>query len=201
MKASIGPTLKSQQLLQRIWAFALLVLILMLSASCSFYLLSAVRGFVNGESLWSKAQKDAIYSLSRYADEGNSADLARYEKALLVPRGDADARNALYNKPLRLDLARRGIEQGQNHPDDVNSLIWLLRTFRYFSWVQEPVAYWSMGDQYLEQLDVLAREIKQSYEVGSVTPQTITTWKREIDLINQGVSALTRAFSDSLGKS
>ncbi|MEG2975382.1 MAG: EAL domain-containing protein [Comamonas sp.] len=201
MKASIGPTLKSQQLLQRIWAFALLVLILMLSASCSLYLLSAVRGFVNGESLWSKAQKDAIYSLSRYADEGNSADLARYEKALLVPRGDADARNALYNKPLRLDLARKGIEQGQNHPDDVNSLIWLLRTFRYFSWVQEPVAYWSMGDQYLEQLDVLAREIKQSYEVGSATPQAITTWKREIDLINQGVSALTRAFSDSLGKS
>ena len=201
MKASLGPTLKSQQLLQRIWAFALLVLILMLSASCSLYLLSAVRGFVNGESLWSKAQKDAIYSLSRYADEGNSADLARYEKALLVPRGDADARNALYNKPLRLDLARKGIEQGQNHPDDVNSLIWLLRTFRYFSWVQEPVAYWSMGDQYLEQLDVLAREIKQSYEVGSATPQAITTWKREIDLINQGVSALTRAFSDSLGKS
>lgn len=201
MKASISPTLKSQQLLQRIWVFALLVLVLMLSASCSLYLLSAVRGFVNGESLWSKAQKDAIYSLSRYADEGNSADLARYEKALLVPRGDADARNALYNTPLRLDLARKGIEQGQNHPDDVNSLIWLLRTFRYFSWVQEPVAYWSMGDQYLEQLDVLAREIKQSYEVGSVTPQAITTWKREIDLINQGVSALTRAFSDSLGKS
>jgi hypothetical protein len=63
MKASLSPTLKSQQLLQRL-GFALLALILMLSASCSLYLLSAVRAFVNGESLWSKAQKDAIYSLS-----------------------------------------------------------------------------------------------------------------------------------------
>ena len=33
MKASLSPTLKSQQLLQRVWAFALLALILMLSAS------------------------------------------------------------------------------------------------------------------------------------------------------------------------
>lgn len=201
MKAFASPTLKSQQLLQRIWAFALLVLILMVSASCSIYLLSAVRAFVNGESLWSKAQKDAIYSLSRYADEGNASDLARYHKALLVPRGDAAAREALYDTPLRLDLARQGIEQGQNHPEDVNALIWLLRTFRYFSWVQEPVAYWKMGDQYLDQLELLAREIEQGYEIGSITPQTVATWKREIDLLNQGVTALTRAFSDSLGTS
>lgn len=79
------PHTEVSKLLQRIWAVTLLVLILMLSASCSFYLLSAVRGFVNGESLWSKAQKDAIYSLSRYADEGNSADLARCRKGFTRP--------------------------------------------------------------------------------------------------------------------
>lgn len=201
MKASLSPTLKSQQLLQRVWAFALLALILMLSASCSLYLLSAVRAFVNGESLWFKAQKDAIYSLSRYADEGNPIDFAHYQRALQVPRGDAEARIALYDKPLRLDLARKGIEQGQNHPDDVSSLIWLLRTFRYFSWVQEPVAYWKMGDEYLNQLDTLAQEIRHGYEVGNISRENIATWKREIDLINQGVTALTRAFSDSLGQS
>ena len=200
MKASLSPALKSQQLLQRVWAFALLALILMLSASCSLYLLSAVRAFVNGESLWSKAQKDAIYSLSRYADEGNPVDFAHYQRALQVPRGDAEARIALYDKPLRLDLARKGIEQGQNHPDDVSSLIWLLRTFRYFSWVQEPVAYWKMGDEYLNQLDTLAQEIRHGYEVGNISRENIATWKREIDLINQGVTALTKAFSDSLGK-
>jgi hypothetical protein len=101
---------------------------------------------------------------------------------------------------LRLDLARKGIEQGQNHPDDVSSLIWLLRTFRYFSWVQEPVAYWKMGDEYLNQLDT-GPEIRQGYEVGNISRENIATWKREIDLINQGVTALTRAFSDSLGQS
>ncbi|MBV8248112.1 MAG: EAL domain-containing protein [Comamonas sp.] len=191
----------SLQFLQRVWPFALLVGVLILSASSSLYLLSSVRSFVNGESLWSKAQKDAIYYLSRYADNGKPADLDRYQQALLVPHGDAQAREALYGEPVQLDVARHGIEQGQNHPDDVDGIIWLLRTFRHFAWVQEPVHYWKQGDQYLEQLDALAREIRKNYEAGNPSATSIATWKSEIDLLNQGATAVTKAFSDSLGHS
>ena len=201
MQVPLSHTFKSGQFLQRVWPFVLLVLVLMLTASSSLYLLSAVRGLSNGESLWSKAQKDAIYYLSRYADDGKASDLNRYQQALLVPHGDAMGRDALYASPPRLDLARKGIEQGQNHPDDVNSLIWLLRTFRHIHWVQDPVTYWRQGDAYLAQLDTLAQEIKTTYAAAKVTPQIISTWKREIDQINEGATAATKAFSDSLGQS
>ena len=201
MQLRLSQTFKSGQFLQRVWPFVMLVLVLMLTAGTSLYLLSAVRGLTNGESLWSKAQKDAIYYLSRYADEGKSRDLDRYQQALLVPHGDAMAREALYAVPPRLDVARKGIEQGQNHPDDVNSLVWLLRTFRHLSWVMEPIAYWKQGDAYLTQLDTLATEIQSTYRAGNVNPQLITTWKREIDQINEGATAATKAFSDSLGHS
>ena len=201
MLPPLGPTFKSGQFLQRVLPFVLLVLVLMLTASSSLYLLSAVRGLTNGESLWSKAQKDAIYYLSRYADDGKPADIERYRQALKVPHGDAQAREALYETPLRLDLARQGIEQGQNHPDDVNAIIWLLRTFRYFSWVQEPVAFWRQGDAYLRQLDALAQEISAAYKQDKTTPELISTWKREIDQINEGATVATKAFSDSLGHS
>ncbi|RGE47147.1 diguanylate cyclase [Comamonas testosteroni] len=201
MLPTLSPIFRSGQFLQRVWPFVLLVLVLMMTASSSLYLLSAVRGLTNGESLWSKAQKDAIYYLSRYADDGDPADLARYRQALKVPHGDEQAREALYGKPLRLDQARQGIEQGQNHPDDVNAIIWLLRTFRYFSWVQEPVRFWKQGDAYLRQLDTLAREISATYGENRSTPELISTWKREIDQINEGATAVTKAFSDSLGHS
>ena len=49
------------QLVQRIWPLVLVVVVLVFMASGSLYLVSAVRAFVAGESLWSKAQKDAIY--------------------------------------------------------------------------------------------------------------------------------------------
>ncbi|MDR2299419.1 MAG: EAL domain-containing protein [Comamonas sp.] len=201
MQVPLSQTFKSRQFLQRIWPLVLLVLVLMLTASSSLYLLSAVRGMTNGESLWSKAQKDAIYYLSRYADDGKPADLQRYQQALRVPHGDAMAREALYATPPQLERARLGIEQGQNHPDDVNSLIWLLRTFRHMHWVQDPVAHWRQGDAYLQQLDNLAREITAAYQNGRAQPYLISTWKREIDQINEGATAATKAFSDSLGHS
>src|SRR5256885_12365129 len=68
------------QLVQRIWPLVLVVVVLVVMASGSLYLVSAVRAFVAGESLWSKAQKDAIYALSRYVDSGSARDLARFEQ-------------------------------------------------------------------------------------------------------------------------
>jgi len=51
-------------LLGIVWPFIAVVLFQALLGCVSLYMLSAVRGYVAGESLWSKGQKDAIYYLS-----------------------------------------------------------------------------------------------------------------------------------------
>ncbi|MEQ6434133.1 EAL domain-containing protein [Comamonas sp. w2-DMI] len=173
----------------------------MLSTSTSIYLLSTVRAFAVGESLWSKAQKDAIYHLSRYIDSADPADWNEYRAAMRVPQGDTMARIALESRPEQLEIARQGLLMGQNHPDDINALIWLLRSFQHFDLVQKPVSYWRLGDQYLEQLDALAQEIQASHELGPARPESIKAWKQEIESIDQGVTPASRAFSESLGRS
>ena len=40
--------------------------------------MSAVRAYVGGESLWSKAQKTAVQYLGRYARTRDEADFAAY---------------------------------------------------------------------------------------------------------------------------
>lgn len=187
---------------QRVWPFALLTAILVITAGTSIYMLSAVRGIVAGESFWSKSQKDAIYYLTRYAEAGNREHLDKYHSAMLVPRGDSDAREALEKNPPDLAAARKGLLQGANHPDDINSLIWLLRNFRHFKLIKEPIYYWKQGDEYLAQLGLLATEVEQGYsESKPPTKETIRTWKREIGLINSGASPAAKAFTDSLGQS
>src|SRR3954471_12575515 len=57
--------------------------------------LSSVRSFVGGESLWSKAQKNAVYSLHRYATTGNPKYYSDFQTALAIPHGDHEARVAL----------------------------------------------------------------------------------------------------------
>ncbi|MEG0557567.1 MAG: hypothetical protein RR574_14040 [Comamonas sp.] len=187
---------------QRVWPFSLLTAILVITAGTSIYMLSAVRGIVAGESFWSKSQKDAIYYLTRYAEAGNREHLDKYHSAMLVPRGDSDAREALEKNPPDLAAARKGLLQGANHPDDINSLIWLLRNFRHFKLIKEPIYYWKQGDEYLAQLGLLATEVEQGYsESKPPTKETIRTWKREIGLINSGASPAAKAFTDSLGQS
>ncbi len=48
-----------------IWLFASIVLGLLLLATFSLGSLSAARAYVGGESMWSKAQKDAVFHLQK----------------------------------------------------------------------------------------------------------------------------------------
>lgn len=80
-------TLEAPKLLGIIWPFVAVVLFQALLGSISLYALSAVRGYVGGESLWSKGQKDAIYYLTLYADSGDQAAFEKYQRAIAVPMG------------------------------------------------------------------------------------------------------------------
>ena len=55
------------RLLHVTWPFLAIVVLLVLLASESLKIVSASRAYVGAESLWSKAQKEAVYSLFRYA--------------------------------------------------------------------------------------------------------------------------------------
>ena len=68
------------------------MVLLVLLASESLKIVSASRAYVGGESLWSKAQKEAVYSLFRYAQSHSEADYQSYKEAIAVPMGDRRAR-------------------------------------------------------------------------------------------------------------
>ncbi|KRC20847.1 EAL domain-containing protein [Acidovorax sp. Root217] len=184
------------------WPFLLMVLLLAACASGSLYVLSAVRAFVAGESLWTKGQKDAIYYLDRYAATGSPDAYAQYRKAVEAPLGDKAARLALLEShPIDLNAAREGFARGENHPDDIDSLIWLLRWFHHFEIMQQPLAHWLVGDQHIASLQLLAEEIRQGHAAGLVDAATRRGWQASIRAINAGATPAARAFSTSLGDS
>ncbi len=78
-------TLGTPRLLGIVWPFIAVVLFQALLGCVSLYVLSAVRGYVAGESLWSKGQKDAIYYLTLYADNRDESTYLKYQQAIAVP--------------------------------------------------------------------------------------------------------------------
>ncbi|MFB4393723.1 MULTISPECIES: EAL domain-containing protein [unclassified Pseudomonas] len=192
--------LEAPRLLGIIWPFVAVVVLQVLLGSISLYSLSAMRAYVAGESLWSKAQKDAIYYLNLYADDRDERTFQRYRQAIDVPKGDHQLRVALDKPEPDLEAARRGILQGGNHPNDVNRIIWFYRNFRQVSYFQTAIDYWDIGDEYLRQLDVLAVEMRNGFSQGTVGPVQIAQWRARIVAINDGVTPAAKAFSDALGE-
>ncbi|MDR2309269.1 MAG: EAL domain-containing protein [Paucimonas sp.] len=193
-------TLEAPRLPGIIWPFVAVVVFQVLLGSLSLYALSAVRAYVAGESLWSKAQKDAIYYLSLYADDRDPRTYQRYQRAILVPKGDHDLRLALDRPEPDLEAARRGILQGGNHPDDVARIIWFYRNFRHISYMETAIDYWDIGDEYLRQLDVLAGEMREGFATGAGDARQVEAWRARIVAINDGVTPAAKAFSDALGE-
>ena len=118
------------RLLRITWPFVAIVLVLVVLASESLEIVSATRAYVGGESLWSKAQKEAVFSLFRYAQSRSEADYQAYRDAIAVPMGDRRARLELEKPRPDLAVARDGLIAGQNDPDDVDGMIKLFRRYR-----------------------------------------------------------------------
>ncbi|WP_447768789.1 EAL domain-containing protein [Pseudomonas kilonensis] len=193
-------TLATPRLLGIVWPFIAVVLFQALLGGVSLYVLSAVRGYVAGESLWSKGQKDAIYYLNLYADSRDEAIFRKYQQAIAVPEGGHELRVALDREPPDLEAARIGILKGGNHPDDVSSVIWLYLNFRHFSYLEEAIDLWTVGDGYLIELDNVARQMHSSITAGQATEVDIRGWKAQIFAINDSVTPAAKAFSDALGE-
>ncbi len=102
------------RLLGIVWPFIAVVLFQALLGCVSLYMLSAVRSYVGGESLWSKGQKDAIYFLYLYSDTHDPVYYEKYTQAISVPQGDHKLRLAMDESPPNEVAAREGILQGGN---------------------------------------------------------------------------------------
>src|SRR5258708_31710756 len=100
--------------------FVAIVVTLVLLAAVEMQILSAVRAYVGGESLWSKGQKGAVYQLQRYATTYDEDDYRSFRSAVAVPLGDHRARLALDRHAPDLEQASAGFIQGRNHPEDVH---------------------------------------------------------------------------------
>ena len=168
-------------------------------ASASIQMLSAVRAYVGGESLYSKGRKSAQMALRDYMSSGEEADFERFSAALSVPIGDARAREALQKSPVDLPAARRGFLAGGNDPKDVDGLIWLFRWFHKTHLLGPSVALWREGDAGVQELSALGDVAHERIRVGA-TAQAMAQLHGSARAIDTRLSRLETEFSFRLGE-
>src|SRR5258706_9661364 len=179
----------------------LVLAIVTLLALClgGFDMLSAVRAYVGGESLWSKARADAVDHLRAYAASANESDYRGFVDALAVPLGDRQARLELDKPRPDMALVHAGFVAGENSPDDIPGIVRLYRYFRHVEFMEEAVATWVDGDRLIEQLQQLGVRIHAHAGRGDA-PATMAPLLGQLDMLNARLVSLEKYFSATLGR-
>ena len=183
-----------------IWMFAGIVLCLLLLADFSFGVVSSVRAYVGGESLWSTAQKDAVFQLQKYATSGDPVDLRAFRAEIAIPLGDREARMEMDQPHPNLAKVRQSFIRGGNHPDDVDGMINLYLRFERVGFMRRAIRAWDAGDGYIDQLDAVAVGLEGQMASPSPDPDKIESLQRRITVINENLTPIEKEFVDALSE-
>jgi diguanylate cyclase (GGDEF)-like protein/PAS domain S-box-containing protein len=190
----------SRRLLLIIWPFLAIVALLVVLATESIEILSAGRAFVEGESLWSKAQKISLSHLMRYAHTHSEEDYQRFRAELAVPLGDRKARLELEKPNPDYAVAFQGFLEGRNHPDDIPGMIKLFRRFRNVSYIDRSITLWADGDDSIDQFIKVADELHERISAGDTDPDRLYAILERIYAVDARLTPEEDVFSSSLGE-
>jgi len=205
LRGKIIDTINGLLLFRKRTALILLLVMSLASAGIivvniySVKILSGARAYVNGESEYSKGQKDASAYLINYLNLHNKADYFAFKNAIAIPKGDHIARIGLTNPPVDYKAVREGLLAGKNHPEDIESMMWLFETFKNVDMFKKAVEIWTEGDEMIYDLDRIGVSAHAEIVKGTMSEDEKHAM---ITAINKNSAALTlkeEAFSETLG--
>jgi PAS domain S-box-containing protein len=188
-----------KKLIAILWIFLLVVIALLGLSYLTIENLSAARAYVGGEGLWSKAQKQAVRELLLYSTSRSEGDFEAYQKALLVPLGDKQARQELEKPVSDMNLVHIGLLQGRNNPEDVNGMAALFRHCRKTRYMSEAISIWEQGDALIEQLQGRGSELHREISSDKADTARIAQLVGQINAIADQLTPLEDSFSYALG--
>jgi signal transduction histidine kinase len=181
-------------LLMAIMASALLILI----NYASLKITSSVRSYINGESQYSKGQKDATRNLIMYLNTADTLYWDQFQKELNVPMGDSIARMHLMADG-DLNAIKQGFLQGRNKKEDLDEMIWLFQNFKNVSFMSDAIAIWKKADVIIGKVRLLGEEAHEKMKLSTLSNDEKDSLIRQLNLYTAELTQQERAFSESLG--
>lgn len=166
------------------------------SVSLGFQVADGSRGYVTGESLWSKGQKDAAYSLRRYAETGNATDYQRYRRAIRVPQLVRLAREAMQQADPDDALATELFRIAGVSRADAADMVSLYRRFGGLGPMREATAIWTQGDVLIRELETVAAALHAAVTGGAAFDAPLRrALSQRIDRINARLTPIELDFT------
>lgn len=185
----------SQHLLPLAVALALVVGLILALTWGALQIQVTLAGFLNGESVWSKAQKQAVIDLEFYAQDGRADMLADYRKNMAVLASDRSARDAIASGHFDHAAVSRDFRNGHVIPEAIDGMIFMLHYFSSAPHMRQAIDAWHSTDDTVGGLDLIADELQRAYADGDITPAMVTAARRRIAQANRFIEPRSDLFS------
>lgn len=152
-------------------------------------------GFLNSESVWSKAQKQAVIDLDNYASHGDAADLAAFRDHYGLLESDRYGRDAVISGHYDKEEIARVFERGNIIPAAQPGMTFILQYFSDTPHMREALAAWRSTDAPIAELGSIAAELHEAYRVGQPAAPEITRQRERIKALNAFMEPRTDLFS------
>ncbi|AOW10812.1 two-component sensor histidine kinase [Flavobacterium gilvum] len=195
--------------LKRLRSYNIFRLLIIVFVSCGLLIfinfftikiLSATRAYVNGESHYSKAQKDAVRHLITYMYTEDPKEWQLFSEELKVPMGDGAARVALLSNNVSDETIKKYFRAGRNSEDDLDNLIWLFRNFKDVPFLAKAIGEWEEGDKMIKELLDFGNEINRSESVSNMDTEVKQKILLQLSIISNKLTVNERNFSNTIGE-
>ncbi|MEO6968197.1 MAG: EAL domain-containing protein [Rhodanobacteraceae bacterium] len=160
----------------------------------------ALAGFLNGESVWSKAQKQAVIDLDAFAITGRAEYLASFKHEFALLESDRWARDAVTKPAYDAQAIDLAFARGDVMPRAKSGMIFMIRNLGWAPYVREALAAWRATDMPLAQLGTTADRLQRAYALGPIPSEQVAYERAQIRGANATIEPLANHFSRELAE-
>jgi diguanylate cyclase (GGDEF)-like protein/PAS domain S-box-containing protein len=185
----------SQRLMPLAYALAAVVGLVLVLTWGALQVQVTLAGFLNGESIWSKAQKQAVIDLDAYAASGKAANLAGFQRNYAILQNDRWARDAIASGRFDHDEVAQAFGRGSVIPQAIPGMIFILDHFSSAPHMREALQAWHSTDNAITELGEIATELRQAYAGGGPSSEELARQTGRILALNHYIEPRTNVFS------
>ncbi|MEO5830516.1 MAG: PAS domain S-box protein, partial [Rhodanobacter sp.] len=185
----------TQRLLPLAYALAVAIGLIMALTWGVLQVQVTLAGFLNSESVWSKAQKQAVIDLDNYAMTGATTDLMSFQDNYGLLESDRWGRDAIIAGKYSQEDIAQVFKRGNIMPAARPGITLMLKYFYGMPHLREALAAWRSTDAPIAELGSIANELQEAYRVGQPTQVYILRQRDRINILNVFMAPRTELFS------
>ncbi len=175
-----------------------LVALILLMTWITLQIQTTLAGFLNGESRWSKAQKQSVVDLLNYAATGDRRSYADFQRNFLVLDAMRSARDGALSGRATSTQIEAELQRAGTIPVAVRNVVLALRYFGRAPYIHHAVALWESTDAAVGGLREVATQLHRSYAASAPSALDVAAPRERINALNAFIQPRSNEFSTVL---